>query len=491
MASTLKEFRVSLGLSIDGVVEFIYGTVDPSVSGRAAGVGSIYLRNDSTFKQVWQKFGSGNTDWRIVDVGAPLTPVTRTNNPTLAANQANANISSLDNAIGADSQLTPLSRTVGQIALSDSLYQMIEKIDTILGADSQLTNQNYVNIANSIMTNLSNLDGQVQSLTTGVNWYSPSPFVITDDADLRAASNGTALSTLLPFSDDEGGQLVIGDFNVDDLLVSRNNGSTHKIFKVYDDGGTLKITTVGVTQLSVGHTFFVRHALVVVGSASEQVSAFRYNGTDITLFMQFDVETASTISLTSSYSPTNGNIVNTDTVQQAIEKLDGNQQDLQTLSGVAQGSTNLGAFTDTGKGSVASPLPILGATETVKTALQTLSTFTAKERTERTQTNITTITTVDEVLVDSVDAVKWTISAREPGNPTRVQKDVVTAIHDGHSGADASNVDYDRSSILKLNTTIPGYSITVDLNGTTTSQVMRLRVESTNAVDVKVARQVL
>jgi type II secretory pathway component PulM len=45
------------------------------------------------------------------------------------------------------------------------------------------------------------------------------------------------------------------------------------------------------------------------------------------------------------YTPANGTVTVGDTIQEAIEKLDGNQQDLITLSGVSQGAVDLGTFT--------------------------------------------------------------------------------------------------------------------------------------------------
>ena len=51
------------------------------------------------------------------------------------------------------------------------------------------------------------------------------------------------------------------------------------------------------------------------------------------------------VQLSASYTPANGDPTIGDSFEEAIEKLDANQDDLTTLSGAAQGATDLGTFT--------------------------------------------------------------------------------------------------------------------------------------------------
>lgn len=87
------------------------------------------------------KFFNGTTKYSIAtatdlynELGADLTPVVRTNNPTVATNTINANISELDNAIGTSP--TPVVRTNGPIAAANSVNTNIDALDAAIGADN-------------------------------------------------------------------------------------------------------------------------------------------------------------------------------------------------------------------------------------------------------------------------------------------------------------------------------------------------------------------
>lgn len=84
--------------------------------------------------------------------------------------------------------------------------------------------------------------------------------------------------------------------------------------------------------------------------------------------------------------------------------------------------------------------------------------------------------TIDEVFVDARHAVLWIINARKDAAK---RSTIVYASHDGHSGADASNVQDVESNTMVFGTL--GISFSVDLNGSGTSQVMRLRATTTES----------
>ena len=66
-------------------------------------------------------------------LGSTITPIVRTNNPTLAANLPNDNIAALDAAIG----VTPTSTTV--IATAASVNTNLSALDTYIAALPSLT----------------------------------------------------------------------------------------------------------------------------------------------------------------------------------------------------------------------------------------------------------------------------------------------------------------------------------------------------------------
>ena len=422
---------VGIGIELGNGSYLVDGSTDPSSVGYTAPEGSIYCRTNG---EVWLKVGSGDTDWnKIIDsggastedgfqntfmgktgtgsetptftggqasgissgtnleqaidtidqeIGTAVSAVTRTSNP-VSDQDVNSNIEALDAAIGADSQLTPLTRASFQVSLSNSIYQNFEVLDSMLGADSEVTNTNYVSTSSSIFKNLSDLDGQVKANADaiagmgGALQWRYACVCITDDGDLRSASDGVTLSTLLPFSDDEGTALVIGDFSAGNWLLSRHTSGTDKLWKVYDDGGTLKLsdgtgTTAPSTEefdaLGTGDAFIVLNDLVDSPADQENESLWVYNGTDLTKVGDIDWGVATGINLSGTYtaaaSGSSTAVAASDSLETAIGKLDGAQKDILTTLGVSQGDTNLGAI-----GGGAGADEILTDTETVKSAL--------------------------------------------------------------------------------------------------------------------------
>lgn len=118
-----------------------------------------------------------------------------------------------------------------------------------------------------------------------------------------------------------------------------------------------------------------------------------------------------------------------------------------------------------------------------------------KARTEASATNVTVITTIDSVLVDDVSLVKWSVMIE--GNllaDAALKRAVeIFATHDGHingAGADATDSDFTVYAKLKMGN-IVGLVFTIDVSGAGVAQVMRLRVTSTTAVDVRSVREVI
>lgn len=101
---------------------------------------------------------------------------------------------------------------------------------------------------------------------------------------------------------------------------------------------------------------------------------------------------------------------------------------------------------------------------------------------------VTALDTVDEILVDLIDGVEWSVIAVDAANPSRKTTVKMTAVHDGTAVADAANTDSNQYSKIQLGGAISGLTFVVDLNGTGITQTMRLRIQSTSAVNVKVAR---
>lgn len=238
-----------------------------------------------------------------------------------------------------------------------------------------------------------------------------------------------------------------------------------------------------------------------------------------------EVGDASSVELSAGYTAVNGTVAGGDTVEEAISKLDANQQDLITLSGVAQGAVDLGTFTgdiipdnsdvkealqaletelvDT-RDNVDDLITLSGVAEnaadlgtftgsvipdnsTVKAALQSLETAVQSGITYEAD-GVTAQTVIDSLLVDSFAAVKWYIYVREAANPSRVKAFEIWATHNGTPSADATQVDDTAYAKLKIGSDF-NLTLSVSLDGTGAAQVIRLTAASTTAgVDVRATR---
>jgi hypothetical protein len=146
----------------------------------------------------------------------------------------------------------------------------------------------------------------------------------TLDAGLAAAVEGDSLAPLLPFSDDEGTTLAIGDFAAGNYILSKN-GVNSKVMKLYDDLGTLKITFIGFAAMADGHGYMVKYDLPDSPASQESNALYKYDGVDLNKIGDFDWSLASGIDMgifpsdfsTGDDSP----IISTDSVNAAIAKV--------------------------------------------------------------------------------------------------------------------------------------------------------------------------
>jgi len=389
---------------------------------------------------------------------------------------------------------------------------------------------------------------------------------VTGDTITPGARN---LSTT-PFTDDEGTQLAAGDFAVGEYVIG--NSVIYEVTDVSAPSITLS-SVPGYLDLAEGDTFVAHNYLPDSPAGQEGKALVTYNGTQIVKLSDIDWNFADGISLAAGYTAGSGDISASDTVQSAIQKLDGNNDnqdtllgtsqgatdlgtfagatisdnttvkgalgelesaheevdanvndlitlsgmpenstdlgtftgsvisdnttvknalqqleskdetqdgiiteidanvdDLITLSGVAENSTNLGAFT--GFGTI-----LFTATETVKSALQAVATFLGSLRSTEV-TGVTAAATVDEVPVATIQACKWLVTAFEEATPANKKSFEVFAMNDG------TNTDDTVYAKLKL-----GASFDVTLSTDVSGGNMRLRASSgTAGVTVRARR---
>jgi hypothetical protein len=148
-----------------------------------------------------------------------------------------------------------------------------------------------------------------------------------------------------------------------------------------------------------------------------------------------------------------------------------------------------------GKAAAGSETPDYGAaveyasqTASLESAITSLDAGIVLARHKSVNATVTTSVALDSVKVDDYDLVRWIVHAKDGAGAVKVEE--IIATHDGISSADATNVDYSVYGKLRIGN-IPGFAVSVSLSGTTTAQVMRLMVASTDAVAFKAIRSVV
>lgn len=287
-------------------------------------------------------------------------------------------------------------------------------------------------------------------------WRNERLRVVTNDT----VAAGTRNLTTTPFSDDQAPLLTAADFSVDDYIIGGAAG-TPVLWRV-SAVSSPSITIVAAATALVAEDTFVAINYLPDPAGGENRAIVNYNGTIIVKLADIDWSLATGINLSSGYVAASGNVAASDTIETAIAKLDGVNDNQDTLLGLAQGSTTLGSWT--------TPVDLLlSATLSVKSAFQRIGELLMQFRGVQV-TTITTATMVDQVPVATVKAVKWFVEVFEEATPANRQAFEVFAINNTTTSDDTM------ISIIKVGTAF-NLTRTVDISGGN----MRLVLASTTA----------
>ncbi len=164
----------------------------------------------------------------------------------------------------------------------------------------------------------------------------------------------------------------------------------------------------------------------------------------------------------------------------------------RTAGAISAQATNLNVEAlDDAIGADVTSTKIATAADSVNANISALDDVLGDAKTEKKADAVTTAATIDSILVDGVLEVEWTVHARSTVTPSKVRSAKVLAIHNGTSTGDATDVAYNHYAVLRMGGNISGLDYEVDLNGTGAAQEMRLRVSSTEAVNIRISRTVL
>ena len=292
-------------------------------------------------------------------------------------------------------------------------------------------------------------------------------------------SGGTIDLAAVPLAGDEGTLLVGADFTPNVSHILFGHGGTEKLMKVSAVAGDVINLVDATPALSNGDCFVVDAYLPDSPASQEGMALVCFNGSEYVKLGDVNWSYADGIGLAASYTAASGNVTSSDTVNSAIEKLDGNNDAQDSVLGTSQGATDLGSFTGT---TIADGSSVKSALQQVETALEAVNALTKAK-----VTGITTVQTVDSLLTKSFVAAKWLVTVSLDSNPARKQAMEVFAVHDGTTVADATVTDDTIYAKLKIGANF-GVTINTDVNGVGAAQVMRLRVNAPNAVTVSVTR---
>lgn len=209
-------------------------------------------------------------------------------------------------------------------------------------------------------------------------WRPESVVAVTNEVQ----GAGTRDMLVSPFTDDEGTALPVAAFVVNKYVITDADG-TPALLRISAVAGDDVTFVAAANPLVTDDTFVAQYYLPDVASG-ENKAIVNYNGSVIVKISDIDWQIATGINLSGSYAAASGNVAPADTVEAAIAKLDGVNDNQDTLLGTAQGATNLGTFTGT----------TIPDSSTVKGALQSLET--AQEEIDQNVNDLITLSGVAE-----------------------------------------------------------------------------------------------
>lgn len=307
-------------------------------------------------------------------------------------------------------------------------------------------------------------DWQLNGTSTATigNWRPERVVLLTDE--VQGAGVRDVITN--PFSDDEGTIIPIGEYVVGKYIISDADG-TPVLLEITNVAGNNVTFAVAADPMVADDAWVVNNYLPDSPDSQELEAIVVFNGTTMTKVADVNWNIADGINMAAGYTPANGTITSADTVNSAIEKLDGNQQDIQTTLGVTQGSTSLGASSVLGN--------VVSENATIKQAVDQLDE--AASNYPKEDAGVSAPTVLDAVLVDDFRSCVWLVTGFDEANPNRAKSQIIHGTNNGTSSADATSADDNKFSLNSTGNF--NFQADVVLNGVGASQEMRLQVNTT------------
>jgi hypothetical protein len=169
--------------------------------------------------------------------------------------------------------------------------------------------------------------------------------VVAITATAAPSSGSTIDLVATPLAGDEAPLLAGTDFVAGVSHILFGYGATGKLMKVSVVSGDV-ITVVDVSPaLGGGDSFVVQKYLPNSPGAYENQALVYWSGSAFIKLGDVNWSYADGLSTTAGYTAASGNVVPGDTVQAALQKIDGVNDAQDTALGLSQGATNFGTFT--------------------------------------------------------------------------------------------------------------------------------------------------
>lgn len=323
---------------------------------------------------------------------------------------------------------------------------------------------------------------------------------------------GVGVTDPTAWSDNDGGadgtNFTVGHYVID---------GNCDLWEITAIGGATSVTLAAAATAPVAQDMFAVRYNLPDPAGQEGQAIITFDGTDCIKVADVDFGSATAIDIVAPYTPASGDVVVGDSVQGAIQKLDGNNDAQDTLLGTAQGDVDLGTFTgatipdsstvkgalqsletayeetdanvddlitlsgvaenSTDLGAFTAPADfLLTATETIKSALQKVADYLFGIKVTQ-ATGVTTAVAIDSVAIATYTRVQWIVEVFETAAPANREGFVIDALTDG------TDVDDTKYAKLKVSN-IAGLTSNVVINGSN----LELQIGANNSCTVNVRR---
>ena len=241
-------------------------------------------------------------------------------------------------------------------------------------------------------------------------WRPEAIVAVTNDVQ----GAGTRDYTVSPFSDDQAPVLAASAFEVGKYVISDADG-TPVLLEITGQSGDDVTFAAASSPLSADDTFFVRNYLPDSPGDQENQAIVNYNGSTVIKIADVDFAFATGIQLSSSYAAAAGNPVAGDTVEAAVAKLDGNNDQQDQVLGTSQGDTDLGIFSGA---TIPDGSSVKGALQSVETAY------------EETDANVDDLVTLSGLPENSTDNGTFTGSTIPDSSTTKAALQSLETAHE-------------------------------------------------------------